>query len=280
MLDLDESAVVPFPAAENHGSRGHRADRRTHLRLNIDSGVPSSLSPPEARSNRPLHGPLEPDDLSTEGGYGKEQPGGYSSRPYPRHQLDGGRVTRRRIGRNRPHHFRLARRDLQALSGPERIGSGQVIGFHDGCARDSVPSRDAAQRLSAAYDVNALARRRECGRTPVPAPRRFRRSRPVRRSDRCAGVRRARSWAQHEPGKEQCQADRPARDAKTSTHGSNSAYRTPNEVNRPVGGRHVTSTPSTRASGGPLVRSRTSLSMEARTPTTRTRTRPTFRFIT
>src|SRR5213593_249245 len=76
-----------------------------------------------------------------------------------------------------------------------------------------------------------------------------------------------------EAGKRKVQADH-------RTHASNSAYRTPNVVNRPVGGRHVTARLSTRASGGPLVSSRASSSMASRTPSTRTRTLPSFRFMT
>src|SRR5262249_48541793 len=68
--------------------------------------------------------------------------------------------------------------------------------------------------------------------------------------------------------------------APRTRHESNSAYRTSKEVYRPVGGRHATDSDSTCASGGPLWRSRASSSITSRPPSTRTRTLPSFRFIT
>ena len=103
-------------------------------------------------------------------------------------------------------------------------------------------------------------------RQASPAPPR--RRRPVVRRGRARGT------TETQPGSP---AGHPAR-PRLMDRTPRSGYRT--SGSGPVTGRHMTDTLSTRASGGPFSRSRASSSITAALPSTRTRTRPSLRFMT
>jgi hypothetical protein len=81
VLDLENTPVKPLPPAHRHGARRGSEDRRSHLGLDVDPGVPPAAPAPEAGDHRAIGGPQEVDRASVQLGDGEEQTGRDTPRP-------------------------------------------------------------------------------------------------------------------------------------------------------------------------------------------------------
>ena len=242
MLDLDHPAVAGLVRAGDDRARGGRGHGRAEVGHDVDATVPAQSPTSKRRAHLPVHRPHEGRKQVGEVRHGQDQRGrGHVQMPADQH------------GQRPAPSCDDADGDHQSLADSQaRARAGQAIADDQRGDRDAMTRSDRAERVTGFHEMNGRRRRRGAARRSGERERRS----PERSGE---------DDERHEP---------------LAPHGSNSAKRTSKETKPREGGSQRVVTRSTRASGGPFSSWRTNCSIVSRAPSTRTRTRPSLRFMT